>query len=162
MLWHVLLRADSREGQQVLDEPLHARGTGHSEVDELRGLAAKLIPIAVSQQLDVARDRAQRLLQIMRSHIGETFELFVRAPQLLLGLFARADVDDRCKHEQPFLRLDRVQGDLDGNLRAVATQPEQISTRTHAAGQRRAVKRRPQLRMTIAHVPWYEYLDRLP
>ena len=56
--------------------------------------------VAPRQQLGVAGDGAQRLLQIVRGDVGELLEIGVRARQLLgappqrvLGLLALGDVD---------------------------------------------------------------------
>ena len=52
----------------------------------------------------------------MRDHVGETFELFVRAAQFRFGLLPRRDVDHRRQHEESVFDLDRGEADLDGDL----------------------------------------------
>src|SRR4030042_2120780 len=64
-------RAHPRIGKQVLNQPLHpvcpVYGIGH----EFFGIGIELIFVAALHELGVARYHAQRLLQIMRGHIGK-------------------------------------------------------------------------------------------
>ena len=81
-------RADAGVGQQVLDETLHPRCAVDQIRDELLGGRVELVAIAPLQQLRVAPDHPQRLLEIVRRDVGEALELFVRAVQLLLDATA--------------------------------------------------------------------------
>src|SRR5207244_224062 len=53
-----------------------------------------------------------------------------------LGALAGADVHDRCEDELAFLRFNRVETDLDGDLAAVPPHAEQIPARAHGAALR--------------------------
>src|SRR5688572_10053507 len=74
----------ARIGEQVLDELLHARGAVDDVAHELCRVAFEALAIAALEKLGVARDGAQRLLQVVRSDRGELLQLGVRAGQLLV------------------------------------------------------------------------------
>ena len=76
-------RPDPRVGQQIVDQRLHPGGAFHRERNELASIGVELILVAALQQLGVAGDHAQRLLQVMRGHGGELFQFLVGAFQLL-------------------------------------------------------------------------------
>ena len=84
--------ADARVGEQIVDQALHALGAVDGEADELVGVLVQLALVAPRQQLHVAGHHAQRLLQVVRGHVGELLELGVRARQLLLGALALVDL----------------------------------------------------------------------
>ena len=75
-------RADARVGQQVVDQLLHASRAVDGEADELVGVCVELALVAARQELGVRGHHAQRLLQVVRRHVGELLELGVRARQL--------------------------------------------------------------------------------
>ncbi|HEX8244749.1 MAG TPA: hypothetical protein VF541_14680 [Longimicrobium sp.] len=74
--------AHPRVGQQVVDQRLHAGGAVHRVGDEAVGLLVQLSVVAPGQELRVAGDHAQRLLQVVRGHVGEALQLGVAALQL--------------------------------------------------------------------------------
>ena len=76
------LAADAREREQVVDQRLHALGAVDGEVDVLVGALVELPAVARLERLAEARDLPQRLLEIVRGHIGELLEVGVRAGQL--------------------------------------------------------------------------------
>ena len=57
--------ADARELQEVVDESLHPNRAVHSEVDERAPLIVELVAVATLEQLRVARDHAERFLEIV-------------------------------------------------------------------------------------------------
>ena len=77
------LRPDARIGQQVLDQALHPAGPVHREGDELVGVGVQLSLVAPGEKLRVAGHHPQRLLQVVRSDVGELSQFLVRAVQLL-------------------------------------------------------------------------------
>lgn len=95
------LGADSRVFEQALDELLHAHGAIHSEAHEVLRVIVELVVVTPRDELGVARDHPQRLLQVMRGDVGELFQLLVRARQIgggllerILGELARGDVPE--------------------------------------------------------------------
>jgi hypothetical protein len=88
--------SDARIGEQVLDQLLHARGAVDDEAHELGRIALQALAVAALEELRVARDRAQRLLQVVRGDRGELLQLRVGALQLFQRLLALGDVvEDR-------------------------------------------------------------------
>src|SRR5258708_29057665 len=76
------LRRKARIGQQVLNELLHPCRAVHGKADKLVCLVAELPFVATRQELRIACDHSERLLQVVRGHISEQFELCVGARQL--------------------------------------------------------------------------------
>ena len=74
--------ADPGEREQVVDQHLHALGPVHGEVDVLVGALVELAAVALLEQLAERRHLAERLLQVVRGHVGELLQLGVRAGQL--------------------------------------------------------------------------------
>src|SRR2546427_62363 len=74
--------ADARELQEVVDESLHPNRAVHREVDERASLVVELFTVATLEQLRVARDHAERFLQIVRRYVRELLQLLVAALQL--------------------------------------------------------------------------------
>src|ERR1700691_4886495 len=89
------LAPDTGIAQQIVDQALHTIGAFNGEADELVGVAVELVLVAALQQLAIARHHAQRLLQIVRGHIGELLEFGVGALQFggVLFDFARLQPD---------------------------------------------------------------------
>ena len=87
--------ADPREGEQVVDQRLHALGAVDGEVDVLLAALVELPRVAALEHLAEARHLAQRLLEVVRGDVGELLELGVGALErrgLLLDLrLGRAD-----------------------------------------------------------------------
>ncbi len=154
--------AHAREGEQVLDEPLHAHRPLHRELDEFPCVGVELVAIPAGEELHVAGDGPERLLEVVRGHVREPLELLVRAAELFFGPLAGADVDHGGEHEQPLVRLDRVQTDLDGDVGAVLAAPEQVPPGPHRAGLRIGEVRGPKLRMALAEARGDDPLDGLP
>jgi hypothetical protein len=69
--------ADPAVGEQVVDQRLHALGAVHGELDVLVGPGVELAGVTPLEQLGEARHLAQRLLQVVRSDVGELLELGV-------------------------------------------------------------------------------------
>ena len=96
-----LASARAGVGQQVVDQPLHPRGPVGGEGDVLVGLGVQLSLAAVLQQAHEPGHHPQRLLQVVRGHVGELLQVLVgagqvlgRLPQGLLGPLAVGDVVD--------------------------------------------------------------------
>ena len=83
---------DPGEGQQVVDQSLHALGAVDGELDVLVGALVELPAVAALQELAEAGDLAQRLLQVVAGDVGELLEIAV-GPLQLLGLLVEAAVD---------------------------------------------------------------------
>ena len=66
---------DPAEGQQVVDQRLHPLGAVHGVLDVLVRPGVELADIAALEQLAEARHLAQRLLEVVRGHVGELLEL---------------------------------------------------------------------------------------
>ena len=80
---------DAREGEQVVDQRLHALGAVDGEGDVLLAALVELSRVAALEHLAEARDLAQRLLEVVGGDVGELLELGVRALEregLLLDL----------------------------------------------------------------------------
>ena len=75
------LGGDARIGQDVVDHALHAHGTVDRESHEFPGIGIELVGQTLLQQLHVADDHAQGLLQVVRGNIGELLEFRVGARQ---------------------------------------------------------------------------------
>ena len=75
--------ADPGERQQVVDQPLHPLRAVDREGDVLVGPLVELAGVAALQQLAEAGHLAQRLLQVVRGHVGELLQVAVGAGQLL-------------------------------------------------------------------------------
>ena len=71
--------AYSRKGQQILNQGLHAQSSLAGIADEFVGVLVEFAAIALRKQLRIGRDHAQRLLQVMRCHISELFQVRVGA-----------------------------------------------------------------------------------
>ena len=78
---------------------LHPRDAVDDVVEELVGVGVELVLVLALDQLHVAGDHPQRLLQVVRGDVGELFEFLVGSRQLLgrafqrfLGLLAIGDV----------------------------------------------------------------------
>jgi hypothetical protein len=75
-------RPDPGVGQQVVDLPLQADGAVHRVADVLLGLVVELLSVTLGQELRVARDHPQRLLQVVRGDVGELLEFLVGAREV--------------------------------------------------------------------------------
>src|SRR5260370_30890874 len=91
-----------------LNELLPTGGAAHGKADEFVCIGIEIPFVALRQQLCIACDHAERLLQVVRSHIRELFELrvgpsqlFHLAAQLLLGALLSGDVAYKCGKETP-------------------------------------------------------------
>ena len=80
--------ADPREGQQVVDQHLHALGAVDGEGDVLDAALVELVAVALLEQLAERGDLAQRLLQVVRGDVGELLEFGV-GPAQFDGLFVQ-------------------------------------------------------------------------
>ena len=90
-------------GQQVADQAGHPLGPVHGVGDVLVGLGIHLSPIAIAQQLQVAGDHPQRLLEIVRGHVGELLQVLVGAlPGQIIQSIRRAETND------PVIMLDEI------------------------------------------------------
>ena len=82
--------SDPGELQQIMNQSLHA----HRAIDRVSNifvsLFIQLAAISVRQQLGIAGNHPQRLLQVVRSHVSKLLELFIRAGQFgdLAGQFS--------------------------------------------------------------------------
>ena len=74
--------ADTAEGEQVVDQQLHALGAVDGEGDVLVGALVELAAVALLEQLAEARHLAQRLLQVVRRDVGELLEVGVGPGEL--------------------------------------------------------------------------------
>src|SRR6266496_415664 len=84
--------ADAGELEQATDERLHALRAFDCIVDVLLRLLVHLPGVALLEELHVARDHPERLLEVVRRDVGELLELRVRPrqrvrlfPQRVLG-----------------------------------------------------------------------------
>ena len=75
----LLARACARIGQQVVDQHLHPPCAVDGEIDEIVGVRVELALVVPLQKLAVAGHHPQRLLQIVRGHVGKLFEFGVRS-----------------------------------------------------------------------------------
>ena len=73
--------------QQIINQRLHALAAANRMGNELVGPGIQGAAIAFFQQLHTAADRAQRLLQVMRRHVGKLLKLGVGAGQFPVGGF---------------------------------------------------------------------------
>ena len=48
--------------------------------DKLIGVGVEIVFVATRDQLDIARDHAQRLLKVVRRDVGELLQLLIRPP----------------------------------------------------------------------------------
>ena len=108
------------------------------------------------------------LLELRGSRLHPLLELRVERPQLAhepLALELRAlpfrDVDDRAQHEATPGGREGVEPDLDRDLRAVATQAEEVAARAHGPGFRVAEEGPAETRMACAEALGHQHLDRL-
>ena len=83
--------ADPGEGQQVVDQPLHALRAVDREPDVLVGPLVELPAVAALQELAEAGDLAQRFLQVVARDVGELLEVAV-GPLQVAGLLVEAPV----------------------------------------------------------------------
>ena len=84
-------RPGAGEQQQVVDHPLHALDAGDRVADELAGAVVEPVAVLALEQRDEARDRAQRLGEIVGGDVGEGLEVGVRAFELGAGALALDD-----------------------------------------------------------------------
>ena len=77
--------AHPREREQVVDQGLHPVGAVDGEADVLVRLVVQLCAVAPLQELAEAGDLPQRLLQVVRGHIGELLQ-FVIGPREFGGV----------------------------------------------------------------------------
>ncbi len=129
------LRADARQGEQVVDELLHPVGPVHGVSDELVRVGIELALVTFGEELRVAADHAQRFLQIVRGHVGKPFQFRVGARQVerelaqrLLRLFR--SVRSRIGDDGKMLAADlqRTAAEVDG---------KQVAALAHAVELRR-------------------------
>src|SRR5690606_30554460 len=97
-------RADARKREQVVDQRLHALDALHREPDELVRVGIEPAVIAARQELRIAGHHAERLLEVVRSNVGELLELGVRSRKLLRRTYALRHVaeHDRIHPALPF------------------------------------------------------------
>jgi hypothetical protein len=62
-----------------LNQALHARGPIDRVMNVFVGILVQLSVVALGQQLGVGRHHAQRLLQIMRGHVGKLLQIAIGA-----------------------------------------------------------------------------------
>ena len=86
---------DPGEGEQVVDQRLHALGAVDREPDVFGTAFVELVAVPLLEQLAERRDLAQRLLQVVRGDVGELLEFGVGPPQLLGLLVERRHAADR-------------------------------------------------------------------
>ena len=91
-------RPGARIEQQVVDHALHALDAVDRVRDELAGLVVEAIAVLALEQRDEARDRAQRLGEVVRGDVGEGLEVGVGAlelgaPALALDHASELDAD---------------------------------------------------------------------
>src|SRR5699024_10858830 len=79
----ILGPADPGKGQQVVDEGLHTLGALDGEVDVGVGTFVELPLVTALQQLTETRHLTQRLLQVVRGHVGELLQFQVGTAQFL-------------------------------------------------------------------------------
>ena len=84
--------ADAGEGEQVVDQALHALRAVDGEADVLVGPLVELAAVAPLQELAEAGDLAQRLLQVVARDVGELLEVAV-GPLQVAGLLVEPLVD---------------------------------------------------------------------
>ncbi len=84
--------ADAGEGEQVVDQALHALRAVDGEADVLVGPLVELPAVAALQELAEAGDLAQRLLQVVARDVGELLEVAV-GPLQVAGLVVEPLVD---------------------------------------------------------------------
>src|SRR6266511_1196581 len=82
--------ADARELQQAADERLHALRALDRVVDVLLRLRVHLPRVALLEELHVARDHPERLLEVVRGDVGELLQLGVRSRERVRLLPERA------------------------------------------------------------------------
>ena len=70
--------ADARVGQQVVDQCLHPPRAVDRVADVAVGALVELATVAAREELGVADDHPQRLLEVVRGDVGELLELGVR------------------------------------------------------------------------------------
>lgn len=75
--------ANAGIGEQILNQSGHAARPADHKPDKLVGILIQLAFIAVGKQLGERHDRPERLLEIMRRHIGELLQLRVGALQVI-------------------------------------------------------------------------------
>src|SRR2546423_860188 len=75
--------ADPGEGQQVVDQRLHALGAVDGELDVLIGPLVELALVAALEELAEAGHLPERLLEVMGGDVGELLQVGVGAGQLL-------------------------------------------------------------------------------
>ena len=127
------LRPHAREREEVLDQPLHPAGAVGGEGDELLRVLVEAVAVAPLEELDVAGDRPERLLEVVRRHIGKALQLLVGTAQVELGLLAVADVDDGGEDERHAVGGHGPAGHHEGDLRAVAPDAAHLGGLTRAA-----------------------------
>src|SRR3954453_4937600 len=74
---------DAPERDPAVDQVLHPPRPVDGEFDVGVGALVELPAVALLQQLAEARDLAQRLLQVVRRHVGELLELLVGALEVI-------------------------------------------------------------------------------
>src|SRR6266568_2722364 len=75
--------ADARVLEQAADERLHALRALDRVVDVFLRLRVHLVGVALLEELHVARDHQERLLEVVRRDVGELLEVGVRAGERL-------------------------------------------------------------------------------
>ena len=75
-------RPGARIEQQVVDHPLHALDAVDRVGDELARAVVQAVAVLALEQRDEARDRAQRLGEVVRGDVGEGLEVGVGALEL--------------------------------------------------------------------------------
>lgn len=96
--------AHTGEGQQVVDEHLHAVGAVDGEGDVLVGALVELLAVAPLEELGEAGDLAQGLLEVVRGDVGELLQFGVGPPEvgrLLVELLPGAFGVGELRHQAP-------------------------------------------------------------
>src|SRR5215831_11368660 len=78
--------ADTSEVQEVGDKAFHARGAIGGSGNKFEGLWVNLGWEAALEEFDVAADSAKGFLEVVRSDVGELFEVEIRASEFRSGL----------------------------------------------------------------------------
>ena len=109
-------RPGARVEQQVVDHALHALDAVDRVGDELARAVVEAVAVLALEQRDEARDRAQRLGQVVRGDVGEGLEVGVGALELgarALALDHPPELDADLVHDvqQPGIGRGRAAGE---------------------------------------------------
>ena len=85
MLGFLLVTGDLGIGKKVSQQLAHALRTFGDEFDAGFSFVIELASVALEQQLRIARNHAQRLLQVMAGGEGELIQVLIGAEQRFIG-----------------------------------------------------------------------------